>query len=298
MHHEQDMRHMGGLAKHIRFTWAMMLIGTIAITGLGIPLIGIGFSGFYSKDMIIESAFAAHTGIGNYAFMIGVLAAAMTSFYSWRLMFMTFHGEHRGTPHHDGHHGHDHDHHHAHAIHESPLLMLVPLGVLAIGAVFAGPLFYGLFVGEAAHGFWHETLALHGGEHHEFPLWVVFAPLVASLIGLYIAYYYYIRHPELPPKMAAKRGMLYLFLYNKWYFDELYDFIFVRPAKALGRILWKVGDGKIIDGLGPDGISARVLDVTRGAVRLQSGYVYHYAFAMLIGAAALVTWFLFHPAGN
>jgi NADH-quinone oxidoreductase subunit L len=309
MHHEQDMRNMGGLAKHIRFTWAMMLIGTIAITGLGLPILGIGFSGFYSKDMIIESAYAAHTGIGNYAFLIGIVAACMTSFYSWRLMFMTFHGAHRGAPHHDAHghddhahaaHGHDDHHGHgAHAIHESPVVMLVPLALLAIGAIFAGPVFYTFFVGEASHDFWHGTLALpEHAEHHDFPLWVLFAPLVATLLGLSIAYYYYIRHPELPPKIAARRGMLYLFLYKKWYFDELYDFLFVRPAKALGRILWKQGDGRIIDGLGPDGISARVLDVTRGAVSLQSGYVYHYAFAMLMGAAALVTWFLFHPPGN
>jgi NADH-quinone oxidoreductase subunit L len=172
--------------------------------------------------------------------------------------------------------------------------MMIPLVVLSLGALFAGAAFFALFVGEGAHEFWRGALALHEEAHHEIPLWVLLAPLVATLLGLYIAYYYYIRHPELPPRMAAKRGMLYLFLYNKWYFDELYDFLFVQPAKCIGRILWKTGDGKIIDGLGPDGISARVLDATRGAVRLQSGYVYHYAFAMLMGAAALITWFLFN----
>jgi len=286
MHHEQDMRHMGGLAKHIPATFAMMAIGTIAITGLGIPMTALGFSGFYSKDMIIESAFAAHTTVGDYAFVIGVLAAAMTSFYSWRLMFMTFWGNYRGDPHHQGH------------IHESPWVMRIPLIVLSAGAIFAGWGFYPMFVGENALPFWNGALELHAEEHHEFPLWVVLAPLIATLIGLYIAYQYYIRHPERPAILAAKYSTLYLFLYNKWYFDELYDFLFVRPAKALGRFLWKKGDGAIIDGFGPDGISARVLEAAKGAVRLQSGFIYHYAFAMLIGVTAVVTWFLFYPPGN
>jgi NADH-quinone oxidoreductase subunit L len=286
MHHEQDMRRMGGLAKHIPATWAMMGIGTLAITGLGVPVLGVGFSGFYSKDMIIESAYAAQTGVGNYAFAIGVLAAAMTSFYSWRLMFMTFHGNYRGEAHHQSH------------IHESPWVMRIPLVVLSLGSVLAGAFFYPMFVGENALIFWGGALEMHEAEPHEFPLWVLFAPLIATLFGLYVAYYYFIKHPELPAKMAARQGMLYLFLYNKWYFDELYDVLFVHPAKALGRLLWKKGDGAMIDGLGPDGISARILDAARGAVRLQSGYVYHYAFAMLIGATALVTWFLFYPPGN
>ncbi len=286
MHHEQDMRHMGGLMKYIPATWVMMLIGTVAITGLGIPVLGFGASGFYSKDMIIESAFAAQTPVGNYAFAIGVLAAAMTSFYSWRLMFMTFHGNYRGDPHHQDH------------IHESPWVMRIPLIVLSVGSLLAGAIFYSMFVGENMLAFWNGALELHEAEHHEFPLWVLFAPVIATLIGLYIAYQYYIRHPERPAKLAAKYSTLYLFLYNKWYFDELYDFLFVRPAKALGRFLWKKGDGAIIDGLGPDGISARVLEAAKGAVRLQSGYIYHYAFAMLIGATALVTWFLFYPPGD
>ncbi len=286
MHHEQDMRHMGGLMKYIPATWVMMLIGTVAITGLGIPVLGFGASGFYSKDMIIESAFAAQTPVGNYAFAIGVLAAAMTSFYSWRLMFMTFHGNYRGDPHHQDH------------ILESPWVMRIPLIVLSVGSLLAGAIFYSMFVGENMLAFWNGALELHEEEHHEFPLWVLFAPVIATLIGLYIAYQYYIRHPERPAKLAAKYSTLYLFLYNKWYFDELYDFLFVRPAKALGRFLWKKGDGAIIDGLGPDGISARVLEAAKGAVRLQSGYIYHYAFAMLLGATALVTWFLFYPPGN
>ena len=175
-------------------------------------------------------------------------------------------------------------------------MILAPLVVLALGAVFAGMLFEQHFLGRGAQDFWRQSIAAiagHAGRTGEMPLWVEFGPLTATILGFGIAYYYYILHPELPPKMAAQKGMLYTFLYNKWYFDELYDFLFVRPAKRLGRILWKIGDGKIIDGLGPDGIAARVLDVTRGAVRLQSGYVYHYAFAMLLGVAALVTWFLF-----
>jgi NADH-quinone oxidoreductase subunit L len=282
LHHEQDMRNMGGLRRVIPKTWIIMLIGTVAITGLGIPLTGIGFAGFYSKDAIIEHAFLANTDVGTYAFIIGVVAAAMTSFYSWRLIFMTFHGSFRG------------DHHALEHAHEPPASMMIPLILLSVGAIVAGAAFYPLFLGEAAAEFWRESIVLHVGEHHEIPLWVLFAPLAASLIGLAIAYYYYILHPELPRQIAAKRGMLYVFLYNKWYFDELYDLVFVRPARRLARLLWKVGDERIIDGLGPNGISARVLDATRGAVRLQSGYIYHYAFAMLMGAAALATWFLFN----
>jgi NADH-quinone oxidoreductase subunit L len=281
LHHEQDMRNMGGLREKLPYTWAMMLIGTIALTGLGIPFTYIGFAGYFSKDSIIEAAYMANTGPGTYAFIMGIVAAAMTSFYSWRLIFLTFHGHFRGD-----HHALDH-------AHEAPQTMMIPLILLSAGAVLLGALFYGSFVGEGAHAFWHETIFV--GEHHEegIPTWVILAPFVVSVLGLGVAYYYYILHPELPGQMAAKKGMLYTFLYNKWYFDELYDLIFVQPAFWLARKFWKVGDGKIIDGLGPDGIAARVLDVTRGAIKLQTGYVYHYAFAMLVGAAALATWFLF-----
>jgi NADH-quinone oxidoreductase subunit L len=298
MHHEQDMRKMGGLARAIPFTWAMMLIGNLALTGAGIPYLGIGLAGFYSKDAIINSAFAAHSGIGSYAFTLLVLSAGMTSFYSWRQFLMTFHGRYRGLDHdHSEEHGHDlhsDDGHHApklEEVHESPLVMLVPLGLLALGAAFAGAAFFHFFIGEGAHSFWRASIFV-GGAEGELPVWVELAPLTVTIIGFAVAYYYYILHPDLPRKIAAKRGMLYLFLYNKWYFDELYDFLFVRPAFALGRFLWKRGDGTVIDGLGPDGISARVLDATRGAVRLQSGYVYHYALAMLLGVVALATWFM------
>ncbi|HWD29841.1 MAG TPA: NADH-quinone oxidoreductase subunit L [Rhizomicrobium sp.] len=308
MHHEQDMRKMGGLYKAIPFTWAMMLIGNLALTGVGIPNLHIGLAGFYSKDSIIDAAYASHSPMAGYAFTLTLLAAAMTSFYSWRQFLMTFHGRYRGQDKADLSHGDGHSHseeeaddhgHHAPAlseVHEAPLVMLVPLGVLALGAVFAGIAFDHFFIGHASAGFWHGALGAIAGnglkpQVEEFPEWVEIAPIVLTLFGFGIAYYYYIMNPELPRQMAAKRGMLYLFLYNKWYFDELYDFLFVRPAQRLGRFLWKFGDGKVIDGLGPDGIAARVLDATRGAVRLQSGYVFHYAFAMLIGVVALATWF-------
>lgn len=292
MHHEQDMRKMGGLYKAIPFTWAMMLIGNLALTGVGLPVLGIGLAGFYSKDAIINAAYGGAGGMASYAFLLTLIAAMMTSFYSWRQFLMTFHGRYRGQD--DDGHGHDDHGHHApklEEVHEAPLTMLVPLGVLAVGAAFAGMAFVHSFIGHGADGFWHGALGAVW-EEKEVPLSVELAPFVLTLAGFAIAWFYYIRHPELPAKMAAKKGMLYTFLYNKWYFDELYDLIFVRPALWLGRKLWKIGDGFLIDGLGPDGISARVLDVTRGAVKMQSGYVYHYAFAMLIGVLALATWFI------
>ena len=303
MHHEQDMRKMGGLARAIPFTWAMMLIGNLALTGVGIPYLSAGLAGFYSKDAIINSTFAAHSSIGTYAFTLLIISAGMTSFYSWRQFLMTFHGRYRGLDQ-DHHHGHaheepaaddDHGHHHApklEEIHESPLVMLVPLALLALGAVFAGMAFFHYFVGEGAHEFWRASLVVGEGEEGHLPVWVELAPLTVTIIGFAIAYYYYILHPTLPKKLAARRGLLYLFLFNKWYFDELYNLIFVRPAFFIGRFLWKKGDGAVIDGLGPDGVSARVLDAARGAVRLQTGYVYHYALAMLLGVVALATWFM------
>ncbi len=310
MHHEQDMRKMGGLAKAIPFTWAMMLIGNLALTGVGIPYLGVGLAGFYSKDAIINSTFLAHSGIGSYAFTLLIVSAGMTSFYSWRQFLMTFHGRYRGLDHQhlehsdsshahdepmDGHDDHGHDEHHApklEEVHESPLTMLVPLGLLALGAAFAGAAFFHYFIGEGAQAFWNASIFVAKGTEGELPMWVELAPLTVTIIGFAVAYYYYILHPDLPKKLAARKGMLYLFLYNKWYFDELYDFLFVRPAMKLGRFLWKRGDGTVIDGLGPDGIAARVLDASRGAVRLQTGYVYHYALAMLLGVVALATWFM------
>ena len=276
---EQDMRRMGALKPVIPATYWLMVIGTLAITGF--PFM----AGFWSKDAIIESAYAAHTGVGMYAFGMGVVAAAMTSFYSWRLIFMTFHGTYRG------------DHHALEHAHESPPVMLVPLFILAAGALFAGFVFYESFVGHHNAEFWRGAI-VNLQEHtalearHHVPVWVFFAPAAVMILGLVTAWFFYVAHPTWPAQMAAKQGPLYLFLYNKWYFDELYDFLFVRPAKALGRFLWKTGDGKVIDGLGPDGVSAGVADWTKSIVRLQSGYVYHYAFAMLIGVALLATWFM------
>jgi NADH-quinone oxidoreductase subunit L len=284
---EQDMRKMGGLRTLIPTTYWMMVIGTLALTGVGIPATLIGTAGFFSKDAIIESAFVGHNAMAGFAFIALVVAAVMTSFYSWRLIFMTFHGRPRATA--------DVMHH----VHESPPVMLVPLAVLAAGALFAGVIFHEQFIGdpESYDQFWKGALFMLPDNHilhdfHEVPLWVKLAPFVAMLIGFGLAYQFYIRSPETPGEVAGRHRILYAFLLNKWYFDELYDFLLVNPAKRLGRFLWKTGDGTIIDGFGPDGVSARVIDVTRSVVRLQTGYLYHYAFVMLIGVAALVTWMM------
>ncbi|RWN48009.1 MAG: NADH-quinone oxidoreductase subunit L [Mesorhizobium sp.] len=282
---EQDMRKMGGLRKLIPTTYWMMVIGTLALTGVGIPVTVIGTAGFFSKDAIIESAFAGHNSVAGMAFVLLVIAACFTSFYSWRLIFMTFHGKPRAS------------HEVMHHVHESPPVMLVPLFILAAGALFAGVIFHGAFIGEGYAEFWKASLFTLPDNHilhdiHELPLWVELSPFIAMLIGFALAWKFYIRSPEMPVNLAAQHRGLYAFLLNKWYFDELYDFLFVRPAKRLGHFLWKTGDGTIIDGLGPDGISARVVDVTDRIVKLQTGYLYHYAFAMLIGVAALVTWMM------
>jgi NADH-quinone oxidoreductase subunit L len=285
MHHEQDMRKMGGLAPKLRFTWAMMLIGTLALTGVGIPHLT-GFAGFVSKDAIIEASYAAHTP-WNYAFWLLVIAAFMTAFYSWRLMFMTFHQPTRA------------DHHTFEHAHESPWAMLLPLLVLAVGATVAGFAFKHVFIGDGYGEFWRASLAEGPHNHirhamHDIPGWAGLAPFVAMVAGFGLAYLYYMVAPWLPAATARAFRPLYLFLLNKWYFDELYDAIFVRPTMALGRLLWKRGDGTIIDGLGADNIAARVLWTTGRVVKLQTGYVYHYAFAMLIGVALIVTAFMFN----
>ena len=282
---EQDMRRMGGLYKLIPVTYWMMVIGTIALTGVGIPTTIIGTAGFFSKDAIIEGAFAGHSPLAGFAFTLLVIAAAFTSFYSWRLIFMTFHGKPRAS------------HEVMHHVHESPPVMLVPLFILAAGALFAGVIFHDFFIGHGHDEFWKGALFLSADNHilHDFhgvPLWVKLAPLVSMVLGFVVAYQFYIRSPETPVRLAAQHQGLYRFLLNKWYFDELYDFLFVRPAKRIGHFLWKTGDGRVIDGFGPDGVSARVIDITQRAVKLQTGYLYHYAFAMLIGVAALVTWMM------
>ena len=279
MHHEQDIRKMGGLWRKIPFTYAMMVIGTLALTGFPFT------AGFFSKDAIIEADDVVAGTVASYGFIMTVAAAALTSFYSWRLIFKTFHGE-------------PHDHHHYEAAHESPLMMLVPLAVLAIGSIGAGWPFLHIFEGNGAEEFFRNSLTFGPNNHvledmEHLPLAITLAPTVMMIGGFLVAYQFYIRRPDIPVALARDQGVLYRFLLNAWYFDRIYDFIFVRPAMWLGRLLWKGGDGFVIDGFGPDGVSARVLDVTRNVVRLQTGYLYHYAFAMLIGVAAFITWFMF-----
>jgi NADH-quinone oxidoreductase subunit L len=309
LHHEQDMRYMGGVRKPMPITWAMMTIGTFALIGFGIPGLG-GFAGFYSKDAIIEAAYGSH-GIGaQFAFWCGVTAALLTSFYSWRLAFMTFEGMYRGNPnaHHDEHahgahddHAHGHDDHHAKPTdgsapaHESPWVMLVPLFVLAAGAVLAGAIFAPYFLGEHAEGFWRHVVPLHHGEH-DFPAWVIWAPLTVTVTGLLLAVIFYLFNTGAAKAMA--RGPVWAFLYNKWYFDELYDFVFVKGARAIGDFFWKVGDKKIIDGLGPDGVATTSRVVSRGLKRVQSGFVYHYSFIMLIAAVAFGAYAIFAGIGS
>ena len=282
---EQDMRYMGGLKKYIPMTYWAMFIGTIALTGVGIPGTLIGTAGFFSKDAIIESAYASSSPVAGFAFTMLVIAALFTSFYSWRLVFMTFHGKERAS--------HDVMHH----VHESPQVMLIPLAILAAGALLAGLLFHNYFYGEHFEAFWKEALFILPDNkileaHETVPLWVQWSPFVAMVLGLATAYYMYIVSPETPKILAEQHRGLYNFLLNKWYFDELYDLLFVRSSKWLGTFLWKEGDGRVIDGYGPNGVAARVMDVTGRVVRIQTGYLYHYAFAMLIGIAALVTWMM------
>lgn len=277
MSDEQDMRKMGGIWRAIPLTYALMWIGSLALAGI------FPFAGFFSKDIILESAFAAHTGLGTYAFGLGILAAFLTAFYSWRLLFMTFHGRPRADERVMAH------------VHEAPPVMWVPLIGLAIGAIAIGYLMLPMVSADV--DFWgtsilvlptHTALA----EAHHVAFWVKALPMAVGVLGIASAYLFYVLRPEWPAIVAARARPVYLFLLNKWYFDELYDVLFVRPARYLGRNLWKQGDGAVIDGIGPDGLAAVTLSVARRAVRLQSGYIYHYAFAMLLGLAAIVTWYL------
>ena len=342
MHHEQDMRFYGGLRKEIPVTFWAMMAGTLAITGVGIPAIfgntlAIGFAGFHSKDAIIEASWASGA-LG--ASIVGMIVALLTSFYSWRLMFLTFWGaprwsnsEHIQHAIHDAHghdHAHDAGHHvgadaahahhgedaeegagstpsvHAHGAaelhegtggyhpHESPWPMLVPLVLLSIGAVLAGFVFHHAFIEpDAGETYWHGAIAFR--EHlmhamHEVPLGVKLSATIAMLAGLWGAWLAYIRQPKLPAAVAEQAGVIYTFLLHKWYFDELYDLLFVRPAMAIGRIFWRRGDEKTIDRFGPNGSAAVITFGSRVAARVQSGYVYTYAFVMLIGLTAAVTW--------
>jgi NADH-quinone oxidoreductase subunit L len=329
MHHEQDMRKMGGLAKYMPITYAVMTIGTIAITGLGIPGVEWGFAGFYSKDTIIHAAWVAGqtNGIGYFAFVTGVLVAGLTAFYSWRVAFFTFNGHGRWA--HDAHGHDDHavaavdDHGHAHADavhaethseplpdahdghghghgefepHESPWTMLAPLLVLAVGAIFAGFFFEPYFVGEGQKEFWKGAIFTAASNtvlaEHPAPLLAAQAPLIAAVIGLAAAAYVYLLKEGLGAKLAARGGPLYTFFYNKWFFDELYDATFVKGAKVLGDIFWKIGDQKIIDGLGPNGVAWATMLVGKRTGKVQTGYVYHYAFVMLLGVAGLLSYAL------
>ncbi|WBO23651.1 NADH-quinone oxidoreductase subunit L [Sphingomonas abietis] len=328
MHHEQDMRYYGGLRKHIPLTFWAMVAGTLAITGVGIEGL-FGFAGFYSKDAIIASAFASGTQTGYFAWFMGVFAALLTSFYSWRLIFLTFFGKPRWAAseniQHAAHAGHDHaDAGHAahardaedvhqvtpevpeHAIdmrgfteveegtlgyhpHESPWVMTVPLVFLSVGAVFSGFFFAKPFLnGE----YWQGAIAYsaHLHEASEQIGAVALAPTIVMLIGLLLAFWAYIRNTSIPGRFAATFRPLYLFLFHKWYFDELYDVLFVKPAFWLGRFFWKQGDEGTIDRFGPDGLSALIVYGNRITARLQSGYVYTYALVMLLGLAGVATW--------
>ena len=279
LHHEQDMRRMGGLRKVLPFTVAMMLIGTLSLTGFPFT------SGFVSKDAIIEATYAAHSSVGNYAFVLTLIAAVLTSFYSWRLMFLVFEGKPREPKEVLAH------------AHEPPWTMGVPLILLALGALLLGVLFSHFFIGSGQEEFWRGSLVTHAEPHQEVPSWVLAAPTLATAAGFATAWYFYITNPLMPFGLSKRFRGAYLFLLNAWYFDALYDAIFVRPAKWLGRFLWKTGDGTVIDGIGPDGVAARVIDITNRVVKLQSGYIFHYAFAMLIGVALLITYFIFAGGG-
>jgi NADH-quinone oxidoreductase subunit L len=277
---EQDMRRMGGLWKLIPVTYVLMWIGSLALAGIW------PFAGFYSKDIILEAAYAAGTGIGRYAFWMGILAAFLTAFYSWRVLIMTFHGKPRAD-----------DHTMAH-VHESPAVMLIPVGVLAVGAVVAGFAGYSAFVGHDWRQFWGASIMVLA-EHtvledaHYVPSWVVLSPLVAAVSGIALAVVMYAIKPDLPRVLAERFNAIYVFVLNKWYFDELYNAVFVRPSFRIGRGLWKGGDSFVIDGFGPDGIAAVTSNLARRTRRLQTGYVYHYAFAMLIGLVVIIMYMLY-----
>jgi NADH-quinone oxidoreductase subunit L len=359
LHHEQDMRFMGGVRKPMMFTWAMMLVGTLALTGVGIPGTQIGFAGFFSKDAIIEGSFLASENgrtFAQIAFWCGVTAAFLTSFYSWRLMFMAFEGKFRPNPeaHHDDHahggahdaHGHD-DHHHAKPAdgaapaHESPAVMTAPLAILAAGAIFAGGIFAPYFLKDEGN-FWrgaivrthdplhpapaaaegHAPAAAHGGatghavadghtapaahsaaapaahaaegEHgeggHHIPSWVLWAPFAVTLAGFLLALPIYFFSQTMGAAIARTFAPINAFLSKKWYFDELYDAVLVKGARALGDLFWKGGDKRIIDGLGPDGFAWMSKFTARQMRRIQTGYVYHYSFFMLIAVAAIGAW--------
>jgi NADH-quinone oxidoreductase subunit L len=315
MHHEQDMRYYGALRKEIPITFWVMVVGTLAITGVGIDAFGgVGFAGFWSKDAILESAWASGSVPGTIAFWLGALAALLTSFYSWRLIFLTFFGEARwgASEHiqHAVHHVHESpDEEHGDSAHdaglppagtagyhphESPLTILVPIVLLALGALLAGQLFHSIFVDpERAPEFWQGTVAFsrHLAEAAESSaLWVKLTPTIVMLIGLWIAWNNYIRTPEAPLHFVRQFPSVYRFVSNKWYFDELFHILFVRPSLWLGRLLWKGGDEGTIDRFGPHGAAYAVGAGNKVTARLQSGYLYSYALVMLLGLIGAASW--------
>jgi NADH-quinone oxidoreductase subunit L len=278
MSDEQDIRKMGGIWRKIPVTYTVMWIGSLALAG--IPF----FAGYYSKDGILEAAFASGTGIGMYGWVCGILAAFLTAFYSWRLLIVTFHGTPRA------------DHHTMEHVHESPFVMLLPLVLLATGAVVAGAALEPLFIGEYWPAFWRGSIVNGAANHvmeamHHVPEWVSLLPTALGLAGIATAYVFYVAMPAVPAKLAEQFRPVYLFLLNKWYFDELYDAIFVRPALAIARVFWQVGDATLIDGM-PNGAAAVTTDSSRQVVKIQTGSIAVYAFVMLIGLVALVSVFL------
>jgi NADH-quinone oxidoreductase subunit L len=279
MSDEQDMRKMGGIWKKIPFTYALMWIGSLALAG--VPF----FAGFYSKDMILESAWADHTWFGHMAFWLGVTAAFLTAFYSWRLLIMTFHGKPRA------------DHHTMEHVHESPPVMLAPLVVLAIGAVFAGFVFYGHFVGEERAAFWGASISVLAENDtveaaHHVPLWVKLTPVIAGSLGILAGFIAYMFATGIPARVVNAFRPMHTLFFRKWFFDEAYDAIFVKPAQKLGQFFWIKGDQDTIDGFGPNGIARMSQKFGFDLSRFQSGFVFQYAFVMLIGVFALVTWFV------
>jgi NADH-quinone oxidoreductase subunit L len=275
---EQDMRKMGGLWCHIPVTYAAMWAGSLALAGI------FPFAGFFSKDAILEAAWAANTGIGRYGFWLTLIAAFLTAFYSWRVLLMTFHGRPRMDAHVRAH------------VHESPWVMLGPLVLLSIGALCAGFLLQGPLIGKDWHAFWGNSIQIATSNHvlidmEKLPNWVDFSPTVFGLLGIVTAYLFYMIAPSLPGRLAAAFPAGYRFLLNKWYVDELYEVVFIRPYKALARGLWQIGDATIIDGV-PNGLAALTEEGAAGAVRLQTGSIAVYAFTMLVGLVLLVTIFL------
>ena len=275
LHEEQDIRKMGGIYKKIPYTYAFMVIGTLAITGF--PFL----SGFYSKDAILEAAFFSSNSMGSYATIIGVITAILTSIYSWRLIYKTFHGNYRN------------ENYAFEKVHESPLVILAPLFLLTLGAVFAGFLFKDIFIGIDHQVFWNGSIFFKEKfvlQHP--PYWFLyFTPVIGFLI-IFIAYYLYVKNENILNQLKETHKPVYEFLLNKWYFDEFYEFLFVKPAKAFGNFLWSKGDEKIIDGYGPNGFARIIKIISDKAVLFQSGYLYHYAFVILIGLTVLLTYLI------